>query len=103
MTMTAKPKSKKLQMREKVIDLLDEVSEFTFDARMALYNYGDKLSNRSKRRVCILERLKSELETLEKYIDDIEVEVVFKRAEQIFNEAQLLSKHLNEEVDSIEK
>ena len=103
MTMTKKPKSIKLQKRERVLDIVNIVSELAIDNRGALYDYADKLSDKSKRRVCILAKLSGEIQVLEKYIDDIGVEIVYERAQKILDEANLIATRLIEEVDSIEK
>lgn len=103
MTMTKKPKSINLQKRERVLDIVNIVSELAIDNRGTLYDYADKLSDKSKRRVCILAKLSGEIQTLEKYIDDIGVEIVYERAQKILDEANLIATRLIEEVDSIEK
>ena len=101
MTMTEKPKSKKVQQSERILDIVNELAVFALDAREVLYHYADKLSDRSKRRVCILAKLSGEIMTLEKYIDDIGVEIVYQKAEKIFDEAKLISDRLTEEVNTI--
>lgn len=98
-----KPKSIKLQKRERVLDIVNIVSELAIDNRGVLYDYADKLSDKSKRRVCILAKLSGEIQVLEKYIDDIGVEIVYERAQKILDEANLIATRLIEEVDSIEK
>lgn len=103
MTRTEKPKSIRLQKQERVLDIVNIVSELAIDNRGVLYDYADKLSDKSKRRVCILAKLSGEIQVLEKYIDDIGVEIVYERAQKILDEANLIATRLIEEVDSIEK
>ena len=101
MTMTEKPKSTKLQLRHEISEMVYEVSSFAIDSREALYNHNDKLSNQSKRRVCILANMNGKLQTLEKYIDDIGVYIVFPEVEKTFKEAKLIYDRLTEEVNTI--
>lgn len=103
MTMTAKPKSTKLQLQHEISDMVFEVSSIAIDSRGALYNHCDKLSDQSKRRVCILANMSGKLQMLEKYIDDIGVYIVHSQVEKIFKEAQLIYTRLNEEVNAIEQ
>ena len=103
MTMTGKPKSTKLQLRHEISEMVYEVSSFAIDSREALYKHNDKLSDKSKRRVCILATMNGKLQTLEEYIDDIGVYIVFPKVEKIFKEAKLIYDRLNEEVNDIAK
>lgn len=99
--MTAKPKSTKLQLQHEISDMVSEVSSIAIDSRGALYNHSDKLSDQSKRRVCILANMSGKLQILEDYIDDIGVYIVHSQVEKIFKEAQLIYTRLNEEVNAI--
>lgn len=54
-----------------------------------------------KRRVCILANMNGKLQTLEKYIDDIGVYIVFPEVEKTFKEAKLIYDRLTEEVNTI--
>lgn len=101
MTMTEKPNSTKLQLRHEISDMVYEVSSIAIDSRGALYNHEDKLSDKSKRRVCILANMSGKLQMLEEYIDDIGVYIVFPQVEKIFKEAKLIYDRLNEEVNAI--
>lgn len=66
MTRTEKPKSIRLQKQERVFGIVNIVSELAIDNREVLYDYADKLSDKSKRRVCILAELSGEIQVLEK-------------------------------------
>nr|DAI14657.1 MAG TPA: hypothetical protein [Caudoviricetes sp.] len=103
MRRTAKPKSQKLQQQERLQDILMELTGYTSDAREALYNYCESLSTKSKKRIFVISKLYGEIQTLEKFIDDIGFEIVFQRAETIIEEAKNLSNKITEEINDIKK
>lgn len=101
MTMTKKQLSTKLQLKHEISDMVFELSSIAIDSIGTLYNHCGKLSDQSKRRVCVLANMSGKLQTLEEYIDDIGVYTVHSQVEKIFKEAKLIYDRLTEEVNAI--
>lgn len=101
MTRPVKPKSIKLQQQERIQELVMELVGFEVDTRDVLYNYAESLSIKSKRYICFVAQLSSEMRVLEKYSDVIGLEEVVERGEKLFEEAQKLSNVVTKEVNAI--